>query len=245
MARRLVPLAVVALLALTIARSAAAQDVEDFVAYIALTNTPQGALPPVVFGSHTSGPLNLAFRYGRISYGDDDAFNNFGVSVDFASGPRARGAMTIGAVKPNCSGCDPILNASLDFESLLASSGMGGGELSVGIKPSFGVGRTTGSEQQTTLLSASLGLPVALRASPRGSAMSVMPFIVPAMGFGRLSDEGDSESGFRPMLGAGLRIDWARSGVGALLGLQKVFIEDGEMVFGAGLSIRAGSTTTP
>lgn len=244
MQSRLAPLALVALLSLASVRSASAQDVEDFVAYLALTWTPQGALPPVVFGSRTEGPINLAMRYGRLAYEEDDAFNNFGVSVDFASGARARGTVTLGAVKPNCDGCDPILNASFEFESLLGSSGAGGSELTVGIKPSFGVGRTTG-DGEATLITGALGLPISLRAAAQGTGMSVMPYVVPGMGFGLISGEGDSENGFRPMLGAGVRIDWARSGVGALVGLQKVFIEDGEMVFGAGLSIRAGSTTTP
>ena len=64
-------------------------------------------------------------------------------------------------------------------------------------------------------------------------------FVTPGFGYGRLSEDGESESGTRPMLGLGLRLR-TTSGIGFSIGAQKVFIDDGEMVMGAGLSIATG-----
>lgn len=241
MLRRFAPLATAALVSLVAVERARAQEAGDYAAYYALTFTPQGSLPPLVNGAQVTGPTSITARYGRLSYGgDDDTFNNVALTFDLAAGARSRVGLTAEAVMSDCSGCDPIVGLALDFETVIsASTREGGTTMSVGFKPSAGIAKST-EDNDGTAMSASLGVPFALRAAAPGSGFAVTPYLVPALGFGRMSGGGGSESGFRPMLGGGVRIDSQTSGFGAMLGFQKVFIEDGEMVFGAGLSLRAG-----
>jgi hypothetical protein len=70
--------------------------------------------------------------------------------------------------------------------------------------------------------------------SPTG--VQIVPFVSPGFGWGRVSEGGDSESGTRFVLGGGVGIVSSNSGLGLTLGAQKVFIDGGKLVFGAGLT---------
>ena len=73
-------------------------------------------------------------------------------------------------------------------------------------------------------------------------------FIVPGFGFGRVSDDEDdvdSESGTRPMLGGGFSIAGRQSSFALHVGFQKVFVEDGDMSIGLGMSFGRRTTSAP
>ena len=239
MSKRTASVAALLLACVLPVRTVRAQGGNDGVAYVALLSTPQGALVPTALGSRVDGPMSLALRYGRLEIRRGAAINHGGFTLDFSRGPRARGAVTLGG--NFCSGCAPMINVAFDYERVLSASvPQDGGELTVSVKPSIGYARPTGGFR-FSLASATVGLPVALRVPVTGSDLSVMPYFVPAIGIGTVfGDRGGSDIGYRPMLGGGLRFDWAKRSTGLLVGFQKVLIEGGETVLGAGLSLNAG-----
>jgi hypothetical protein len=239
MSERIAPVAALLLACALPMRTACAQGGNDGAAYVALLSTPQGALVPAVLGSRVDGPMSLALRYGRLQVRRSAPIHHGGFTLDFSRGPRARGAVTLGGIF--CSGCTPIVNVAFDYERVLAASvQQGGRELTVSLKPSIGYARPTGGAR-FNLASATVGLPVALRMPVTGSDLSVMPYLVPAIGIGTIfGDIGGSDIGYRPMLGGGLRFDWAERNTGVLVGFQKVLIEHGVTVLGAGLTLNAG-----
>jgi hypothetical protein len=215
------------------APAARAQSIGDYVAYFALTVTPQAALAPLQFGADAAtAPGSIDLRYGRISYGSDENFDDFALSASAPVGPGRLGA-TLGAV--TCDGCDALLMLGLDYEQAMFVQQHEGNALAIGLAPAIGVAKPTGG-QDGLAMSASLGLPLSISS---GSDNRVTVFVTPGFGYGRLSEDGESESGTRPMLGLGLRLR-TTSGIGFSIGAQKVFIDDGEMVMGAGLSIATG-----
>jgi hypothetical protein len=97
-----------------------------------------------------------------------------------------------------------------------------------------------GLDYTATLTQNVVSLPVGAELS--GATGPVFtPFLVPGIGYGRLSSDEDSESGMRPMLGGGLAISSRKSTFAAHVGFQKVFIDEGEMAFGLGFSIGRSS----
>ncbi|HEY8793666.1 MAG TPA: hypothetical protein VIM15_01890 [Gemmatimonadaceae bacterium] len=70
--------------------------------------------------------------------------------------------------------------------------------------------------------------------SPTG--VQFVPFVSPGFGWGHITDSNNSESGTRFMLGGGVEIVSSNSGLGFTLGAQKVFIDGGKLVFGAGVT---------
>jgi hypothetical protein len=81
------------------------------------------------------------------------------------------------------------------------------------------------------------GVPIALVAG--GPTLKVAPFLTPAVGWGRVSDSGDSVNGARFLLGGGVAFQSLTSGVGVNVGFQKVFIDGGDTMFGISLVLGA------
>lgn len=229
-------MALVAALALP-AATAAAQDGPDVAAYLALIWSPAGALPPIVQGADVGAPLSGSLRYGRLSYGDGgDTFNNFGATIELPVSAGARTSVTIARAAADCAGCDPALGAAVDVELAMRSWPHRAGEVSVGVEPGLGFALGSG-DLDYSLFTATVGLPVALRTA---SAVSVMPYLVPGFGYGMVSGTDDSRGGLRAMLGGGVRVQWARGGLGALAGFQKVFIAGGATLLGVGVTWGGG-----
>src|SRR5687768_9823543 len=229
---------VASLVALTVLAGptrASAQDIDDFVAYLALDFTPLGAfvpLPPATAGARGSA---FVLRYGNLDLGET-SLNNFGIGGDFAAG-RGRLGLTLGV--STCDDCDQEnLMAGVDYTAPLTQN-----KVSVSLRPAFGFSRPTDGDG--TALSLGLSLPIGVDLSG-ASGPVIVPFLSPGFGYGRLSDDGDSESGTRPMLGGGISVSARQSTLAAHLGFQKVFVEDGEMTFGLGVSFgRRASPSTP
>ena len=228
--------AIPAALALT-AATAAGQDGPDVAAYLALIWSPAGALPPIVQGADVGAPLSGSLRYGRLAYRDGgDTFDNFGATIELPVSAGARTSVTIARAAADCAGCDPALGAAVDVELVLDNRPHRLGEVSVAVEPGLGFALGSG-DLDYSLFTATVGLPVALRTA---TAVSVMPYLVPGVGYGMVSGTDDSRGGLRAMLGGGVRVQSARSGFGALVGFQKVFISRGATLFGIGVTWGGG-----
>src|SRR2546423_4364305 len=96
------------------------QDAKNTAAYLALSLTPQGALPPLMTRSMAGGPAavgastvqglkpQFAVRYGRGTFGFDAAGDNIHVNTYAATGMIAAGEAatltgTVGLLDPDCS----------------------------------------------------------------------------------------------------------------------------------------------
>ena len=222
----------------TTGTNAGAQDETDFAAWLAMTFTPYGSLPPLVTPTMLGTPgvdgrAGAAFevRYGRWGFEDDDEFNTFAIGgrggpVGFALGYEV------------CEGCDDgIIIGGVDFESVLRTSQLGTDAspsvLSIGLRPGIGVGVFTG-EGSGWALSGTVDVPISMT-MPMGTTAQVVPFLSPGFGVGRLAEGSESETGVRVALGAGVAFVTANR-FGIHLGWRKIFIEDGPSTVGLAVS---------
>lgn len=218
------------------AQSLGAQSNGDAAAYAVLIATPQGALPPIL-----SSPMlysiqpqpRLGVRYGHIAFNTASA-NTFAGDVNFAAGSRTVIGVTAGYETYTCDGCEGHFLAGARAEGRLTSAPLGTGSdaslLTVGLDGEMGFAKPRGS----TALSITTGLPVALVAG--GPTLKLAPFLTPGLGWGRVTSSGNSDSGTRFLLGGGVAIRSTRHSLGANFGFQKVFIDNGETMFGVNLT---------
>ena len=210
-------------------------DIKNAIAYAVLTTTPIGALPPSAHGvDAVKTKPTFDLRYGRIAYEGDFATNAFGIGGSMALAGGRIGAQ-LGQV--TCDGCEATTMIGVDYEYSLMNGKQGKNAWAVGVQPSFGWGRNSeevaGEDVTVNGMSLAVGVPVSISG---GKAWRYTGFVTPGFGFGRMSSEGESESGNRPMLGAGARVRSASNGIGFMVGVQKVFIEEGKTQLGLGLS---------
>lgn len=204
----------------------------DVAAYFALATTPTGGFPPIASAARTGERAggSLSLRYGRISVEDDDAVNNIGVTGDFGAGAGRLG-LTAGAA--TCSGCDPVIMLGMDWTTPLLRRPTSDGSLDLGLTAAVGAGIPTADDADGFALSGSLGLPLSMIAGDP-ARLRVIPYVTPAVGFGALTGDGGA-SDVRVMLGGGIGV--AASGFGVSAGVQKVFVDGGDAVFGVSLTI--------
>ena len=216
--------------------TALAQQPESSVsAYLAMIWAPVGSLPPMVQGFDLAARWSGALRYGHMSSGGD-RFDNVGVSLDLpiAFGD-ARTSVTVSRTMSDCETCEPALGAAADVELLLATRDPAAGQLTVSLKPGFGFAVGT-SRGDFALFTATVGAPIALRTN---GALSVMPYVIPSIGYGLVSGAGNSRGGVRALLGGGVRLQSERTRFGGMAGFQKVFIDGGGTLLGIGLTYGA------
>lgn len=226
----------IAALACVAARSVAQSD-GAIAGYAALTLTPTGGLAPVVrpwMAGITRGGIGIDGRWGSFKAGDNRSNTlALGVSVPVSNG---RGDVTLsgGYLSTDCDGCKGEFVGSIAIERGLLRRELDdhGTQFGLGFNGSLGFGMPDGG----LLWSATLGAPIYLAAGKPGKAQ-VVPFVTPSVGWGIvLPDGGDSESGVRFMAGGGVGIVNAAPGVNLHVGFQKTFIQNGKIVFGAGLT---------
>ena len=226
-------LVLMTLTALASPTRASAQDYDDFAAYAALILTPIGGLVPLGPAAPARGSA-FVLRYGNLD-SEGSALHNFSFGGDFAAGSGRLG-LTLGGT--TCDGCDGSVTAGLDY-----TVGLTRNVVAVALRPALGFSKPL--EGDGTALSLGLSLPIGVELSGATGPIFI-PYLVPGFGYGRVSGGEDSESGTRTMLGGGFSVA-GRQGIFAVhLGFQKVFIEDGEMTIGLGMSIgRRVSSSTP
>jgi len=217
-----------------------AQTAEDVSAYFTLIGTPPGALPAVLSSAMLDRPMtmpNLAVRYGHISTAGA-SFNNVAATLGIPAGRKAMFGVTAGYQAISCDGgCNGHFIAGASAEGRLTSTTLGTGgdaaRLTIGLNGEFGFGKPEG----TTLVTLTGGLPIALIAG--GPAVKIAPFLRPAIGWGRETNDVGSMTGTRFMLGGGLTFQSTTSGVGGNIGFQKVFINGGDTTIGVSLILGA------
>ena len=215
---------------------ACAQTVGDAVAWVALTTTPVGGLPPM-----PSGATAFVARYGRLSE-DGGAVSN--VSAGVRVGVFSNGSLTIeaGISRPVCAvdaEC-ALYVFGLELVVPVMSRAIGADDsrtkLNVAVSPSAGLATPRARGAEGTMSSVAVSIPLSLSA-PAGSVVRLTPFISPGFGYGRFSAGGESASGTRPMLGGGLAISNARSTLGMTVSFRKVFLQRAPTMFGVGVSV--------
>jgi hypothetical protein len=177
---------------------------------------------------------NLAGQFGHMSVGDVGV-NAFAATVDIPAGRKAMVGLTAGYQTFDCTDCKGHFIAGAHAEGRLTSTAFGTGndasELTIGLNGSFGYGQPEGGH----LVTLTAGLPIALVAG--GPTLKIAPFLTPGLGWGRVSpDQGSSTSGTRFMLGGGVALQSSTSPIGANFGFQKVFIDNGDTVFGVNVT---------
>ena len=177
------------------------------------------------------GGASFAFTGGYVDIGCDEDELSGGLDV----GLDCQGGLTL----------DARLGRALSARSFDAA---GSRRLVLGIEGTFGFSSVDlvslsifaqDFDVTATSQSASLALPLALVA--RSGTTTIAPFVAPRIAWGRTEldlgvGEDASESGVRPMLGAGVAVR-VGARVGIDLGLQRVFAEDAETAFGVGVSV--------
>jgi len=229
----------VAVLVFSAAVPLGAQSINAGVAYGALITTPAGSLPPVLSNAMLLRPMtqpDIAVRYGHLSDGGL-SLNTFDARVGFPLGTKAMFGVNAGYQDASCTpaNCDSHFIAGANAEGRLASTMLGTGseapQLTIGLNGDAGFGKNDGA----TAFSVVGGLPFALIS--RTSKALIAPFLTPAFGWGRESNNGASQNGTRFLLGGGVTVQSMRSPIGANFGFQKVFIDGGETVFGVSLVV--------
>ena len=220
-------------------RAAGAQSLKDFVAWAAMMSTPYGSLPPVVTPAMTgraarAGSGNVfELRYGRYAFnGSPDAVHTGGVGARFG-----RVGVVVGY--EGCSGCGGDIIGGVDYDatvfSRLLSANGGSSYFSIGLRPAFGVGRSTGSGSNATLFSATVDVPFAV-AVPVGQSARVVPFVSPGFGLGSARGGGESETGTRGSIGFGAGVVDLAPGLAFNLSWRKIFLDQAPTTIGVGLT---------
>ena len=206
-------------------------------AYIALVGTPTAGVTPAArrwMTTDASRGVGIDAQWGHVS-GNGGSLDTFtgGVVVPVAEG-RADFGLSAGYFKPTCDvgTCDGNLVASGVFEGRVLQSQGEHTTLTLGLSQRIGFAKPSGG----TAWSASTSVPLSIAIGTNGTGIMFVPFISPGLGWGSLSGGGESASGERFMLGGGIGVMSATSGVGFNLGLQKVFISGGKTVLGAGIT---------
>ncbi|MGH7664496.1 MAG: hypothetical protein ACRENI_09420 [Gemmatimonadaceae bacterium] len=237
------------LLAPSLALPIAAQDASGstlFASQFAVTNTPIGALPPVV-SREMMASLAQGFSF-RIQYGylgQEGAFNNdnFGIGFDIPTG-RGTIGLTAGYTMRDCPDdidCSGNVMAGLSWERRLTGLSIGAGAEAAGITLGIdGVLGVAKPDEDTftpglTLFSAGMGLPIAVNAG--SGRIRFHPFLVPRFTWGRVTSDNGGDSGAGFMIGGGLGISGISPALTVNIGFQKYMTVFSNAQFGVGVSI--------
>jgi hypothetical protein len=240
MRRCLTALLVVGLVSANSRDAAAQTSIQDIAAYSALNSTPIGALTPIMVSPGTKGEKAFNSFSGRLSHfspsGGGDGSNQFGASFYHQAGMNAAVSGTLGFISPSCTGCDGVTMLGADVHSTLWNNAEAKSStaMSVNMQGSLGYGHMKNGSAAS--LAASVPLAISME---QASKARIGLFLSPGFGWGRLSASGSagsgSESGTRPLLGAGASY-MAPAGWGLHLSYQAVVIENGGNNVGLGFS---------
>lgn len=222
--------------AMLVAPLARAHSQNASAGYIALASTPTAGVAPVAKQWMLFVPpegIGAETQWGHVfgSGGSVDTFTG-GVTLPFAAG-HGDVSLSIGSLRVSChsSDCGGYFVASSAVEGRAFQSQIGGATFTLGLSGRIGFANPS----DASVWSASATAPLSL-AIGSSSGVQFVPFLSPGFGWGHVAESGDSESGTRLLLGGGLGAISTKSGVGFTVGAQKVFIDGGKMVFGAGLT---------
>jgi hypothetical protein len=207
----------------TMAPAAQAQSDEALAAALALFMTPAGSFANVSPAALGNGATGVGADYGRYT-GDADR-NSYGLHLDWHA---LRATLGVGTQ----TGLENVWMAGVSAGRTMFSATA----VQVGLEGNAGFGRVKDDETSVTLNAMSAGARVPFSATLSSDAVTFVPYLAPGGFFGRLSSEGESESGFRMTLNGGVRLGFS-NGVAVDVGVQRIFIDDAETLFGVGLSL--------
>ena len=225
--------------ALVLTASANAQQQEEpsaeaIIAYTAINSSTVGAIPLATNTLAGAGAMSWHLQYGRLSWGDDVSQSTYAGGINLSVG-QGRLGLTAGYVTFDCEGCDSHATIGTRYGVQLAGNALGASSRwAMGIEGELGLA----FPEDVSVMAFGAHLPVKVTT---GKNVKISPFLTPGLAYGRMSADSESESGTRFMVGAGVGFAFA-NGVGANVGLRKVFIEDGETSFGLGFTLRPGAT---
>lgn len=213
---------------------ARAQSARDGVAYVAMLNTPAGALPASSHGADVAvAPRSVDVLYGRIDY-ESGSLNNIAIGYGASSG-RARLGIQAGTI--TCSGCDGVVIVRLESEALLVRAGGSAGTLGIGVQPALGIGRSLSERAEGLAITGTVGFPLSFTA---GSRWRTTIFATPAAGFGTFTSADADAIGWRPLVGGGVRMR-GPNGMGVLAGVQRVLMPNaGRTLYGLSVTMPVG-----
>jgi hypothetical protein len=218
------------------ARDLYAQSNNSGAGWTGLMLTPIGALTPMgpaTANDTTQYRLQLRYGHWRFAPGDDNT-HNLGLGVGFRTG-SSRTTIELGyGHDASCDNCDYVMiGVDVDVPLIQPSENETGG-LRVALNPAAGFGHPT--DGSGTALSGALSVPVSF-VYPVGR-VSLIPFVSPGVGYGRLSADGESAGAERNILAGGIGIASPQSALRVTISAHKVFIDRAPTVYGIGLSVR-------
>jgi len=228
MRRCLMAILVVGLVSLSTSEASAQPSLKDVAAYSALVFTPVGSHAPMQMQKANA----FAVRFSHFSQEGSDGTNNLAGSYFMKAGSNALVGGTLGYIMPGCDNCDGVFNAGVNLNSSLWSNASGA---AIGMSGDLGWAK----EDETTFLSAAIGVPLSI-SKEQASKSRISAFVAPGFGFGRVSADAGSESGTRPIIGAGAAYQ-AVGGWALHAAFQKVMIENGGNNIGLGFSYKMGN----
>lgn len=215
-----------------------AQSQSAIAGYLALASTPAGAVPPIVKSWMLADPaivpgVAVETLWGHFTgnQGSLDAFTS-AISLPFASGD-ADAELGLGFLKASCEEglCGGYLMASTGVEGRVLHAHVGESTLTLGVSGHVGFAKPSDASLWSLWANAPLSLAIGSQ-----SGVQFVPFVSPGFGWGQVAGDGTSTSGSRFMLGGGLGVLSAKTGIGITIGAQRVLIDGGRTLFGAGLT---------
>jgi len=220
---------------------AGGQTTNDAAAYLAIISSPAGALPPILSSpmlNRSVRDLSVAIRYGHLPV-DGNNVNTLDGRLLIPASPNVVVGVNAGYQNVSCKTnvCNGHVIGGANVEGRLANLMLGStadaARVTIGLDGEAGFGLRSG----LTAFSLTGGVPVALVSGP--PSVRIAPFIAPGIGLGRVSGNGDAVNGTRFMLGGGVVFQSMRTGVGASVGFQKAFIQNGDTTLGVTLTLGA------
>jgi hypothetical protein len=218
--------------------TAGAQSVDAAAAYLSLVLTSAGALPPHLGAS--SIPTQFSGHEITVRYGQRQgsiSSRNVGVGIEFGLGEERLGG-TLGVA--GCSECDDAIMVGVDVSMSLSGppTVQRGATLSTRLAGSSSLGVPLNGD--FVVIATTVGLPLLFSTSvtsgTAGPRLAI--YAIPSIAHGALTCNDDcSASGFLFALGAAAGV--LRAGrFDATVGVNKVFIENGETLVGVSASWR-------
>lgn len=213
-------------------------ELKDFAAYGGINSTTVGLITPIPPATGLAG-WGFNVRASMIPEGDlNFETKAIAAGLDFGAG-RGRFGVQAFYGMPDCGSCDGGgfgLGADFDFPfwSSMSDASTNNASFAIGFRPAFGWSKGTGDFDSQSAMSFGAGLPLSVT---MGQSTKLVAFVTPGFAWGKIKEDGGilvgdfDESGTSMVFGGGIGVNLA-SGVGVNLGLNKVFVDQSETVWG-------------